>query len=237
MSSQCLNTSISIFRNVRAYRKNLRHEAIAALTKKLRPLVMSVPGREVLVGVLARDKAVQDLSPFCGQARYNPTSVPGVAGPSSTIGNGTSTAYTDLRGFPIVVGVFPELSFADAVNQLADNGAPIDMPFSIGGDKFIQNTSATPVSGGTQATTTISTAGASDDLFTDLLEALVQAGDIEGVITGTNLPGQALAVADTYSPLAGGTVNTGATESQGLLVTTQTLTSGPVAGAGPEGEF
>ena len=246
MSAQPLNTSISVFRNVRAYRKNLRHEAIAALTKRLRPLILSVPGREVLVGVLSRDQNFGDLSPFCGQPRYNPTSVPGVtiteelsAGYISTspgtisgqetgsttavIGaSSTMNAYLNIRGFPIVVGVLPELSFADAVNQLADNQAPIDMPFTIGGDRFIQNAPAQVLSSTNQSpATTLSVAGAADDLFSDLTAALTQVGDIEGVIVGSNIPGQAAAPASATNPLAADAVSTTniGPNMQGVLVT------------------
>jgi hypothetical protein len=49
MAEQPLNATISIFRQVRAYRQELRHEADKAITGKLRSLVMSVPSREVLV--------------------------------------------------------------------------------------------------------------------------------------------------------------------------------------------
>lgn len=49
MADQPANATISVFRGVRAYRQELRHEADKALIGKLRPLVMSVPSREVLV--------------------------------------------------------------------------------------------------------------------------------------------------------------------------------------------
>jgi hypothetical protein len=49
MAEQPLNATISVYRNVRAYRQELRHEADKAIIGKLRPLVMSVPSREVLV--------------------------------------------------------------------------------------------------------------------------------------------------------------------------------------------
>ena len=125
MASQPANADIQIFRNVRSYRKNLRHEAVAALTKRLRPLIMSVPGHEILVGVLTRDTALQDLGPFCGQARMNPNPV---------------TPYTAIRGFPIVYGVFDELTFATAVDKMSTDNMEIDFPFQIGSDQFITNT-------------------------------------------------------------------------------------------------
>lgn len=113
--AQPLNTSIKVYRTVRAYRQDLRHESIAALTKRLRPLVMSVPGEEVLVGVLSRDTTLQDLSPYMGEARFG-------AG----------------RGFPIVVGLNPVKSFATAQEGLPS----VDFAFTIGGDKFLQNVEA-----------------------------------------------------------------------------------------------
>lgn len=112
MSSQPANSTISIFRTVRSYRKALRHEAIAALTKRLRPLIMSVPGEETLVGVLARDTTVQDFSPYCGEARFG-------AG----------------RGFPIVVGLYQVKTFATAQENLPS----IDFAFQIGSDLFLHN--------------------------------------------------------------------------------------------------
>ena len=130
--------------------------------------------------------------------------------------------YLNIRGFPIVVGVLPELSFADAVNQLADNQAPIDMPFTIGGDRFIQNAPAQVLSTTNQSpATTLSAAGAADDLFSDLTAALTQVGDIEGVIVGSNIPGQAAAASPLANPLAADAVSTTniGPNMQGVLVT------------------
>jgi hypothetical protein len=115
MSAQPANTAISVYRNVRSYRKALRHEAVAALTKRLRPLIMSVPGEEILVGVLTRDTAVQDFSPYCGEARFG-------AG----------------RGFPIVVGLYQVKTFATAQENLPS----IDFAFQIGSDMFLTNVAA-----------------------------------------------------------------------------------------------
>ena len=112
MSAQPANTSISVFRNVRSYRQALRHEAVAALTKRLRPLIMSVPGEEILVGVLTRDPLLQDFSPYMGEARFQ-------AG----------------RGFPIVVGLYKVETFASA----QENITGVDFAFQIGSDKFLTN--------------------------------------------------------------------------------------------------
>lgn len=115
MSAQPLNTSIAVYQRVRSYRKALRHDSVAALIKRLRPLIMSVPGKEVLVGVLTRDTTVKDFSPYCGEA-----------------------SATATRGFPIVVGLLDELSFAAA----QENTTGVDFALTIGQDKFLQNASA-----------------------------------------------------------------------------------------------
>lgn len=115
MSAQPANTSISVYRNVRSYRQALRHEAVGALIKRLRPLIMSVPGEEILVGVLTRDPLLQDFSPYCGHASFN-----------------------SGRGFPIVVGLFQVKTFATAQENLPG----VDFAFQIGSDKFLTNTHA-----------------------------------------------------------------------------------------------
>jgi len=128
MASQPANATISVFRSVRSYRMALRHESVAALIKRLRPLIMSVPGEEVLVGALTRDTTLQDFSPYCGQARQNPSG---------------ATAATAIRGFPIVVGLHNIKTFADAQgNAAGTSGLPsIDFAFQIGSDKFLTNIS------------------------------------------------------------------------------------------------
>lgn len=63
MAEQPVNATISIFRQVRAYRQELRHEADKAIIGKLRPLVMSVPSREVLVSQ-TRDSFDTDAHQF-----------------------------------------------------------------------------------------------------------------------------------------------------------------------------
>ena len=120
MSAQPANTAISIYRNVRSFRQNIRHESIGALIKRLRPLIMSVPGHEILMGALSRADGVgaalvTDFSPYCGEARFG-------AG----------------RGFPIVVGLFQTTTFATAQENLPG----VDFAFQIGGDKFLIDTHA-----------------------------------------------------------------------------------------------
>ena len=110
MAAQPANTSINVFRNVRAFRAAHRHEAVAALTKHLRPLYMSVPGEENLVGVLTRDTTVADFSPFMGEGRFGAT-----------------------RGFPIVVGVLTAKPFDHAQEGITG----VDFAITIGADKFL----------------------------------------------------------------------------------------------------
>lgn len=112
MSAQPANTDIKIYRTVRAQRQPLWHDSVASLIKRLRPLVMAVPGEEIRVGVLARDTSVSDFSPYMGEARHNAT-----------------------RGFPIVIGLNKQVSFATAQTQLPD----IDFAFQIGQDRFLKN--------------------------------------------------------------------------------------------------
>lgn len=113
MAAQPANTDIKVFRTVRSFRQMHRHESVAALIKRLRPLVMSVPAREILVEVKTRDTSTVDFSPYMGEARYG-------AG----------------RGFPIVIGLKDQVSFANAQTHMAN----VDFAFQIGHDKFITNT-------------------------------------------------------------------------------------------------
>ncbi len=113
MSAQPANTDIKVYRTVRAQRQPLWHDSVASLIKRLRPLVMSVPGEEIRVGVLTRDTSTKDFSTYMGEARHN-------AG----------------RGFPIVIGLLKQVSFATAATQLPD----VDFAFQIGQDRFIKNT-------------------------------------------------------------------------------------------------
>jgi len=112
MASQPANTDVNVFRRVRSFRQDHRHESVEALIKHLRPLVMSVPGEEILSGVLTRDTTLQDFSAYMGEARHD-------AG----------------RGFPIVIGLLPQKSFADAQEGITG----VDFAFTIGRDKFLQN--------------------------------------------------------------------------------------------------
>ncbi len=115
MSAQPANTDIKVYRTVRSFRDSVRNDSIAALTKRLRPLIARVPGDENVVEVKARDTGVKDFSPFMGEARFG-------AG----------------RGFPIVIGLKSQVSFANAQTNIDD----ADFAFQIGADKFIQTTSA-----------------------------------------------------------------------------------------------
>jgi len=113
MAAQPANTDIQVFRRVRSFRQAHRHESVAALIKRLRPLVMSIPADEILVEVKSRDTNVADFSPYMGEARHN---------------------YG--RGFPIVVGLKDQVSFANA--QTSTPG--VGFAFQIGHDMFLENT-------------------------------------------------------------------------------------------------
>jgi len=115
MAAQPANTDISVFRSIRSTRQAHRHESVAALIKRLRPKVMSIPGHEILAGVLTRDTNVVDFSPYMGEARHNAS-----------------------RGFPIVYGLKETVTF-----EAAQEGIPeVDFAFQIGGDVFLKNTKA-----------------------------------------------------------------------------------------------
>lgn len=64
MAAQPLNTDINVFLTVRSYRNQRRHESVEAITKRLRPLIMSVPGDELLTEVKTRDTAKKDFSVY-----------------------------------------------------------------------------------------------------------------------------------------------------------------------------
>jgi len=115
MAAQPANTQILVYRALRSFRQAHRHESVAALIKRLRPLVMSIPAQEILVGVEARDTDVADFSPYMGEARHN-------AG----------------RGFPIVIGLVDQTSFANAQANITG----VDFGFQVGSDWFLTNTTA-----------------------------------------------------------------------------------------------
>lgn len=115
MAAQPANTDINVFLALRSFRRADRHESVGALIKRLRPLVMSIPGEEILVEVKARDTSVADFSSYMGEARHNAT-----------------------RGFPIVIGLVDQVSLAAAVTNLAE----VDFAFQIGENWFIKSTEA-----------------------------------------------------------------------------------------------
>lgn len=90
MSAQPLNTDIKVYRTVRAYRNQRRHESVEAIIKRLRPLIMSVPAEEMLTEVKARDTAKKDFSTW------------------------------GRDGQPIVIGVKSDVSFETAQEGLAN---------------------------------------------------------------------------------------------------------------------
>jgi hypothetical protein len=93
----------------------IRHDSVASIIKRLRPLTLVKPGEEVLVGVVHRDTTVSDFSPFMGQAAAGAT-----------------------RGFPIVVELLPTATF-----EQGQGLASADFAYQIGSDKFIKATAAT----------------------------------------------------------------------------------------------
>lgn len=64
MADQPLNADIAIFRAVRSQRNILRGDSIKAQTGDLRPLVIVVPGKEVLVETKSFDTSKRDFSPW-----------------------------------------------------------------------------------------------------------------------------------------------------------------------------
>lgn len=132
MSAQPANTSISVYRALRTQRQILRSDSVAAIIKRLRPLVLIKPGEELSVGVLKRDTTTRDFSPYMGQASYSGKDQQG-----------------NTRGFPIVIGLLPEATFVDGqvlggpddLNTQGD-AIKVDFAFTIGGDKFLKATSA-----------------------------------------------------------------------------------------------
>ena len=112
MAAQPANSEILVFRTIRSYRQQLRHDSVASFIKRLRPLVMSIPGQEVLAGVLTRDTTMKDFSPYCGMA-----------------------AAGAIRGFPIVFGLKPVIPFSTAVAAIDG----LDFPTIIGQDAFLKN--------------------------------------------------------------------------------------------------
>jgi len=115
MAAQPANTDISVYRRLRSFRQGHRHESVAALIKRLRPLVMSIPADEIQVEVLSRDTNTADFSSYMGEASHSAT-----------------------RGFPIVMGLKTPVTFETAQEGLSN----VDFAFQIGSDFFIQNTAA-----------------------------------------------------------------------------------------------
>ena len=90
MSAQPANTEIKIFQRVRSQRQQYRHDSVENITKRLRPLVMSVPAHEILSEVKTRDTTLKGFTPYTRD------------------------------GFPIVIGAKDYVNFADAQEQLPD---------------------------------------------------------------------------------------------------------------------
>jgi len=114
MPSQPANTTINTFQTLRSYPQPARHDAIGAVNKGLRPLVMAIPGKEDLVFVANanRNTSLVDFSPYMGEAR-----------PGAT------------RGMPRVVGVRAAVSFETAQEGISG----ITYGFKIGRHKFLKS--------------------------------------------------------------------------------------------------
>jgi hypothetical protein len=97
MASQPANAAIKVHRRVRSYRQMIRHNNIKAMCNRMRPLIMSVPGRET-----------QILSTFDGDANIVQT-------------NQTS----NRRGLPIVRYIRPVVPFGTAAENIAGLNFPV----------------------------------------------------------------------------------------------------------------
>lgn len=111
MASQPSNTSISVYRQVRAFRNDQRLESIKAITGKLRNLVLSVPAQEDRVEVKGRDTTVQGTSSYFGQAAAGAT-----------------------RGFPVVVGTRAAKDL-----EVVETLSGVDFIVTVGRDRFVTN--------------------------------------------------------------------------------------------------
>lgn len=115
MASQPLNADILVKMRVRSYRQDLRHNSILDLAAgHFRQLVMSVPSNEVLV-TETRDAATADLLV-------------------------TTSLDLNRTGLPVVRGLKPVVSLADAVAGLTDMDFPVRMPGHR--DVFLQKSDA-----------------------------------------------------------------------------------------------
>jgi len=112
MASQPANQTINVFRRVRTFREDLRHESVKNITSWLRGLVFSVPSEEVRTVNGDLDTSVSDLSVFAKD------------------------------GFPITVGVraAKDFSTVEALGALAGSpaGAQVRV-IEIGHDKFVEH--------------------------------------------------------------------------------------------------
>ncbi len=113
MASQPANVEILVKRRVRSYRQNLRHNNIHGLVNRLRPLVMSVPSEETLDLTVRVTDVDDDI---------------------------VTTALLEGRGsgLPVVRGLAPVTTLAEAVAGVAD----LDFPVRIGQDVFLNKADA-----------------------------------------------------------------------------------------------
>ena len=97
MASQPLNTGIKIYRRLRSERNGLRHDSIKALTGRLRPKILQIPGLETPAAVVKNRDANKGLS------TYDEAGRPIVVGLRATT---NFSAYEDFAGvnFPVTIG-------------------------------------------------------------------------------------------------------------------------------------
>jgi len=121
-SSQPLNTTIQVFRRTRAYRQDLRHEAVKSLVSNgHRGLVVSVPGEEYTVGQTRAAVAGG------GQALIH-TSLAGA--------NNFVNAASDTRGLPIATVPETFMTVSQAYGAAASD--TMDFPVRLPGVRDFQ---------------------------------------------------------------------------------------------------
>ncbi len=114
MAAQPANADIKVYQRVRSFRQQHRHETVEAITKNLRPQVMSVPSKEQLTEIKTRDTSKKDFSP------YGRDGQPVVVGLRATVTKAVAIAGIDDVAFPVRIGndVFLENSSDGVTNDI-----------------------------------------------------------------------------------------------------------------------
>lgn len=114
MSAQPANTDIQVFQRVRTVRNIRRQDTVENIVKHLRPMIMVIPGKEVLSEIKTRDATMKDFSV------YGRDGMPVVIGAKSDIT--FTNAQENLPGvtFAVKIGAdrFIENSSAHLANDL-----------------------------------------------------------------------------------------------------------------------